>query len=274
MDILWRLANTGLARRRVQALFPALDSRAHRARPRDLQRDRPEVEPRRSRSGSDYQSLPGDSCVHWKRLADTMSLGTGEILGFHGKIMEVLHMGYSCASLPKRSSMSNDVLATGSAAGAFHFGEFVFDARLRQLLCGGQPRQLSPKAQQLLLLLLHARPRALAREELYDALWPTTFVCETNLASVVNELRRALGDHARAPRYIRTVHSFGYAFCGDVAASGPGRAPAGTLLCYRQKHQLYAGENSLGRGADCQIVVPDPTARTLTDSGSDRWLCP
>ncbi len=122
--------------------------------------------------------------------------------------------------------MSNNVLSTDSTVGEFHFGEFAFDSRLRQLLCGGQPRQLSPKAQQLLLLLLLARPRVLTREELYDALWPSTYVCETNLASVVNELRRALGDNARAPQYIRTVHSFGYAFCGDVAASLPGaRAP-------------------------------------------------
>jgi len=105
------------------------------------------------------------------------------------------------------------------SAATFHIGEFTFDCASRLLMRGGVKRHLSPKAQQLLRLLLVARPRALSREELYDALWPSTFVCETNLASVVNEIRRALGDDARAARYIRTVHGFGYAFCGEVATS-------------------------------------------------------
>ena len=74
--------------------------------------------------------------------------------------------------------MSTNGLSAGSPAGSFRFGEFTFDGESRQLLRNGEPRHLSPKAQQLLQVLLLARPRALSREELYDALWPATYVCD------------------------------------------------------------------------------------------------
>ena len=51
---------------------------------------------------------------------------------------------------------------------------------------------------------------------LQQRLWPDTFVAEANLSNLVAEIRAALGDQARAPLFIRTVHGFGYAFCGDA----------------------------------------------------------
>jgi DNA-binding winged helix-turn-helix (wHTH) protein len=149
--------------------------------------------------------------------------------------------------------------ATFRPAGApatFRFGEFTFDSESRLLLCGGTERHLSPKAQQLLLALLVAKPRALSREELYDALWPSTFVCETNLAGVVNEVRRALDDDARAAQYIRTVHGFGYAFGGD--ASLPAALAASAMLsCGGRHHPLYEGDNCVGRAVDAGVVLTE-----------------
>lgn len=163
-----------------------------------------------------------------------------------------------------------------SAADVFRFGEFAFDCRLRQLLHKGEPRHLSPKAQQLLHLLLMARPRVLSREQLYDALWPSTFVSETNLASVVNELRRALGDDARAPKYIRTVHSFGYSFCGDVSTQAPTGAIVASLVCEGWRHALYEGENVIGRDSGNRIVLPYPTISrrhaAITIAGSEMTI--
>ena len=69
----------------------------------------------------------------------------------------------------------------------------------------------------MLELLLAARPNPLAREDLFSRLWPSTFVSDANLASLVKEIRAAIGDDAREPRYVRTVHRFGYAFSGGVA---------------------------------------------------------
>lgn len=96
------------------------------------------------------------------------------------------------------------------------FGDCLFDAGARVLERGGRPVRLSGKAFQLLELLLAARPKPLARDELFARLWPDTFVSDANLASLVKEIRAAIGDDARAPRYLRTVHRFGYAFAGAV----------------------------------------------------------
>lgn len=150
-------------------------------------------------------------------------------------------------------------------AAAFRFGEFTFDGESRQLLQEGEPRHLSPKAQQLLQVLLLARPRALSREELYDILWPATFVSDTNLPAIVNEVRRALGDDARAPRYIRTAHSYGYAFCGEVTMVSRVASAVAMLRCEgspqreASTHLLYAGENVVGRAPDVTVAIADAT---------------
>ena len=116
--------------------------------------------------------------------------------------------------------MSGNVHSSDELALVFRFGEFTFDCRSRRLLRNGVvPVHLSPKGQHLLRLLLLARPSAVSREDLYDAIWPSTYVCETNLASLVNEVRRALEDSARRSHYIRTVHGFGYVFEVAVASA-------------------------------------------------------
>lgn len=148
----------------------------------------------------------------------------------------------------------------------FRFGEFTFDCGSRLLFHQNVERHLSPKAHQLLRALLLARPRAMSREDLYDELWPSTFVSETNLASIVNEVRRALGDDPRVPQYVRTVHAFGYAFCGEVTVVAP-EAPAAVwsspvaaiLTWEKQQYLLSEGENSVGRESDNEVVLLDPT---------------
>jgi non-specific serine/threonine protein kinase len=99
------------------------------------------------------------------------------------------------------------------AAVRWTFGDFVLDLDARELLRAGAPVSLSPKAFQLLGTLVEACPRALSKSALQDRLWPGTFVVEKNLTNLVGEIREALGDDAAHPRYIRTVHRFGYAFC-------------------------------------------------------------
>jgi len=92
------------------------------------------------------------------------------------------------------------------------FGDLTFDGGRRLLIRGADAVHLSPKAFQLLELLLARRPDAVSKAEIQDVLWPRTFVSETNLPALVNEVRRALGDRAREPKFVRTVHGYGYAF--------------------------------------------------------------
>ncbi|NOT27648.1 MAG: hypothetical protein HOP16_16295 [Acidobacteria bacterium] len=105
------------------------------------------------------------------------------------------------------------------------FGPFTLDFERRQLTNAGEDIHLEPKAFELLSALVLERPKALSKAELQERLWPGTFVAEANLSNLVAEIRAALGDPARAPTFVRTVHGFGYAFCGDAEpVTDPGDA--------------------------------------------------
>jgi DNA-binding winged helix-turn-helix (wHTH) protein len=149
------------------------------------------------------------------------------------------------------------------------FGQCSFDPGARELRRGGRRVDMSPKATDLLLALLEARPRALSRAALHDRLWPETFVSGASLRQVVMELRRALGDDPREPSLVRTVRRYGYAFSGavreEVGAAVPGlpRPARCSLLRGTRELPLYEGENLLGRG-------PDTAIRLLSEKASRR----
>ena len=94
--------------------------------------------------------------------------------------------------------------------GTVRFGPFSLDAATRQLLRNDREVSLSPKAFQLLSLLVANRERAMSKQELHQSLWPSTFVLETNLSSLIAEIRRALDDDTAKPQFVRTMHRFGY----------------------------------------------------------------
>ena len=142
-------------------------------------------------------------------------------------------------------------------------GELTFDPDARQLLSGEKELHLSPKAIDLLRILIAHRPRALTKQELHEQLWPATFVSEANLASLIAEVREALGDTARQPRFIRTAHRFGYAFSGEaVEVPDAPQSAQPTSFCWLVKDgrrlPLQPGENILGRDESC-IQIESPT---------------
>ena len=130
------------------------------------------------------------------------------------------------------------------------FGEFRLDPATRQVLRGSRAIPLSPKAFALLQLLLSEHPRAMSKRELFEKVWPGVFVSDATLASVVAELRRVLSDSARQPRYIRTVHRFGYAFCGKAIEEPSAQLSSEWELVWKGgRIPLMEGENVVGRGA-------------------------
>ena len=160
------------------------------------------------------------------------------------------------------------------------FGECVFDSGTRELTRGGGTVHVSPKAFRLLELLLKSRPRALSKSELKDAIWPKTFVLETNLANLAAELRAALGEKGRRSRFIRTVHGFGYAFSGEAVEEDPKdrhRGPSGVaLLADERTFVLADGENVLGRDPAAEVFLDDTAVSRrharITVSGSQATL--
>ena len=137
------------------------------------------------------------------------------------------------------------------------FGPCLFDAPARELRRGGVVQPLSPKAFQFLELLLQERPRAVPKQEIHERLWPDTFVSDASLARVANEVRAAIGDDARAPHHLRTVHRFGYAFSGDALPdTAEGASPVSCRLVWADRQiPLLAGENLLGRASDARVVI-------------------
>ena len=146
---------------------------------------------------------------------------------------------------------------------SYRFGDFVLDYDTRQLLRGGDEVHLSPKAFELLAILLRRTPHAVSKAELQERLWPSTFVEETNLAGLVAEIRRALGDSAARPVFLRTVYRFGYRFVGEVAGRGestPAAAPGPRLCLVFETRQalLLEGVNVIGRDPDATIRCDAP----------------
>jgi DNA-binding winged helix-turn-helix (wHTH) protein len=143
-------------------------------------------------------------------------------------------------------------------------GDLTFDPDARQLRREGEEIHLSPKAFELLKILIDQRPRALSKNELHQHLWPATFVSEANLASLIAEIREALGDTARQPRFIRTAHRFGYGFCGETVDESEPQGRKGTVatsFCWLIRNgkrlPLRSGENILGRESDDGNITLD-----------------
>ena len=135
-------------------------------------------------------------------------------------------------------------------------GPCLIDTDRRQVFRAGEAVAISPKGYQLLALLLDARPKALSKQDLHEALWPNTFVVEANLSNLIGEIRAALGDSARQPQIIRTLHGFGYAFAADAAPVEPVRA-AVMSTCWltrdREQFPLFVGENIVGRAPEANV---------------------
>ena len=139
------------------------------------------------------------------------------------------------------------------------FGDCLFDTATHQLVRGGQPVRLGPKAYELLVLLLERAPSAISKDEIQAALWPKTFVSDSSLTNAVAEVRAAIGDGSGEHPLIRTVHGFGYAFSGALTEEGsPSRRARFSrfrLALGNQRFPLFEGENVLGRDPDAAVVL-------------------
>ena len=85
---------------------------------------------------------------------------------------------------------------------------------------GSQAIKLRPKAFAVLDYLLGRPGQLVTKEELLNAVWPETFVGEAVLKVAIRQIREALGDDPKSPRFIETAHRRGYRFIGQIAESG------------------------------------------------------
>ena len=99
------------------------------------------------------------------------------------------------------------------------FGPYRLDPQTGQLWRGKQEVKLTPKAAAVLRYLVTQAGQVVTKDELFAGVWPETVVSDAALTSCIQELRQALHDHARKPRYIETVHRRGFRFLGKVVSS-------------------------------------------------------
>lgn len=118
----------------------------------------------------------------------------------------------------------------------------------------------SPKAFLLLELLVQNPPDALSKAAIHEKIWPNSFVSEATLASLIAEIRQAIGEGAGGAHSIRTVHGFGYAFAGSAAEAAPShpaaRESAWSLFWDDRKILLPQGETIVGRDHLAGVCIP------------------
>lgn len=168
---------------------------------------------------------------------------------------------------------------------AIEFSSFTLDLRAGQLRCAGTPLPLRPKTWAVLVYLIQRPGSLVTKEELLDAVWPDVAVTPDTLNKSIGELRSALGDDIKQPRYIETVHRRGFRFVATprplTSAAGGSAAPAedgrpfvgreAELACLRRCFErARAGERQLvfvsgpagvGKTALVEAFLREPTLR-------------
>src|SRR5207302_1676984 len=100
-----------------------------------------------------------------------------------------------------------------------------------RVLVDGVAQPLEPKTFRLLQFLIEHRDRVVSKEEIFQAVWSGTFVSDNALTRAVAQIRKAIGDDHRNPRYIETIPTVGYRFVAKVeepAATPPATTPIDT----------------------------------------------
>jgi DNA-binding winged helix-turn-helix (wHTH) protein len=144
------------------------------------------------------------------------------------------------------------------------FDDFSLDSESRQLLRGGGEIRLRVKAFDLLCRLVAARPRVVDRPVLMEEIWPGTYVSPASLDELIKVIRRALGDNAREPRYVKThPGGVGFSFCGEAFDEAPPSstpAVAPFQLAWGDKvFPMVEGDNLIGRGRSCNVRIGERT---------------
>jgi DNA-binding winged helix-turn-helix (wHTH) protein len=135
------------------------------------------------------------------------------------------------------------------------FGSFELDSARRQLFRDNREIRLTPKAFDLLSLLINAAPRVVAKSELHDRLWPSGAVSDATLVGLVKEIRRALDDRERDAPLIRTAHRVGYAFAAPIVRTVRPSKISRWLIAGDRRIGLVDGENLIGRDPEAAVLL-------------------
>ena len=145
--------------------------------------------------------------------------------------------------------------------GRVSFGPFELNGESRELLRGAErlPVHVTPKAMDLLLLLVAERRRVVRKQELFDGIWPESHVSDATLFSLVDDVRDALGDSGRHPKYVKNEPGIGYRFIAEVHEIPWNEGPITCwLLSKFGEVPLRDGEHIVGRWKPSTVLLPYP----------------
>jgi DNA-binding winged helix-turn-helix (wHTH) protein len=130
-----------------------------------------------------------------------------------------------------------------------HFSPFRLDLSDERLWRADNPIQLRPKTYGVLAHLIARAPSLVTHAELHSAVWGDCAVTPGTLTQSISELRAALDDRARPPRFIETAHRRGYRFIASVSSSVTGESsrPTETPRAIREDKLLVGRESELGQ---------------------------
>ncbi len=137
------------------------------------------------------------------------------------------------------------------------FEDFCLDASRRELVQAELPVLLSPKAFDLLLLLLQRSLEVLPATEAFAVLWPDGVFDMNRITELVQEIRQALGD--REHRMVRTMFGRGYVFAAPTIPVEERPASHCQLIIDSCGHDLPVGETIVGRDARATIRIDTST---------------
>jgi DNA-binding winged helix-turn-helix (wHTH) protein len=172
----------------------------------------------------------------------------------------------------------------------FRLGEWLVQPSLDRLSREGESVRIEPKVMDVLICLARCAGRVVSRDGLVDEVWAKQYVAESALSRVIAELRSALHDDARNPRFIETITKRGYRLIAPVewmepaagiayqsCGAGAGRAPEpahdrppqaapvrveieGCALRWRgQRIPLAEGENLIGKDPEALVRISSST---------------
>ncbi len=123
-----------------------------------------------------------------------------------------------------RKSRANAGISPGSFSvmtQQLSFGRYRFEPATARLWADQREVKLTRKAASVLGLLVERAGQPVTKQQLFTAVWSNTVVSDDALTTCIQELRKALGDDAKQPRYIETRHRYGYCFVAELARDTP-----------------------------------------------------
>jgi DNA-binding winged helix-turn-helix (wHTH) protein/predicted ATPase len=163
----------------------------------------------------------------------------------------------------------------------FSLGPLQLNAETGELLCAGQIAKLTPKTTQVLVTLAQRTGELVSKEELFRTVWKGRVVSDAALTSCIQELRDALRDEARQPKYIETLHRRGYRLLVPLVpvvpqSETPPAAPPSRMV--GRLAELAALENRFTQATRGRLQIvfvigePGIGKTTLLDAFADRHV--